>query len=200
MTERLSARDWLDFGLKVFSQEGVEGLKADALARKMGVSRGSFYWHFEDLADFQERLIGHWKTKATEAIIAHIEQFDSPKERMDSLLRQAFGHVGSLEVRMRTWAANNAAAAKAVKDIDRRRLVYLEKLLLDSGVSPQLAATRAQVLYWAYLGASLSGDRLDRAPLDLMLSELGRIGFGDIAAADPGITAKGRRSRRGYEA
>src|SRR5262247_806299 len=56
MTERLTAQDWIDFALTTLAQEGFDALKADVLARKLGISRGSFYWHFSDLGTFHARV------------------------------------------------------------------------------------------------------------------------------------------------
>jgi AcrR family transcriptional regulator len=190
MRERLTAQDWIDFALKALAREGFAVLKADVLARKMGISRGSFYWHFDDLDTFHASVIAHWKQTATEAIIADIERHESPVERMDALLRRAFGHRGSVETRMRSWAENNKEAARAVRDVDHRRRVYIERLLQDAGVAAPLAATRAQLLYWAYLGAALSCSRLVGEQLNRTVLELKRIGFAGVSIK---LTAVGPR-------
>src|SRR5581483_12149486 len=100
MSERLTAQDWIDFALKTLARQGAEALKADVLARKLGVSRGSFYWHFSALGDFHARLIARWREIATEAIIAGLAQYDSPSKRLAALLRAALSHDARLEVRM----------------------------------------------------------------------------------------------------
>jgi AcrR family transcriptional regulator len=178
MPGRLSAQDWIDFGLTALAREGADTLKADVLARKLGVSRGSFYWHFADLAAFHSRVIARWKQVATEAIIADVERHGSRAERLDALLRHAFGGGAAVEIRMRTWAESNAAAARALAEIDRRRRAYIEGLLVEEGLAPSLAATRTQVLYWTYLGAALSRSKLAGARLDRMVAELTAIGLG----------------------
>jgi AcrR family transcriptional regulator len=178
MTRRLTAQDWIDFALTTLAREGFGALKADALARKLGVSRGSFYWHFSDLGAFHARVIEHWRQMATEAIIADIERHEARAERVDALLRRAFGRGAGLEIRMRTWADNNADAARALSDIDRRRRDYMERLLMEAGVAPALAATRVQLLYWTYLGAALSRAKLTGERLERMVAELKRIGLG----------------------
>jgi AcrR family transcriptional regulator len=178
MAERLTAHDWIDFGLKTLAREGFEALKADVLARKRGISRGSFYWHFADLGAFHALLVEQWKKTATEAIIVDIERYASPEERIDALLRHAFGRGGSLEIRMRTWAESNPEAARAVLEIDRRRCGYIEQLLVTAGIAPPLAATRAQLLYWTYLGAALSRNRLSGERLNGMVAELKQLALG----------------------
>ena len=180
MTERLTAQDWIDFALMTLAHEGFDALKADVLARKLGVSRGSFYWHFADLGTFHARVIEHWKQVSTEAIIADIERYESQEERLDTLLRHAFGHGAALEIRMRAWAENNADAARALDDVDRRRRGYIERMLLEAGVTPPLTATRTQVLYWTYLGAALSRSRLTGQRLDRMVAELKQIALGGL--------------------
>jgi AcrR family transcriptional regulator len=195
MAERLTAQDWIDFALTTLAREGFHALKADVLARKIGVSRGSFYWHFTDLDSFHARVIERWRQVATESIIADLERFDSREERLDVLLRRAFGGDALLEVRMRSWADKNAAAARALGDIDRRRKTYIEQMLADAGVAPALAATRAQLLYWTYLGAALGRSKLAGEPLDRIVAELKRIGLGELS--DKPLSGRQRASEAG---
>ena len=182
MTKRLTAQDWIDFALTTFAHEGFDALKADVLARRIGVSRGSFYWHFSDLGTFHARVIEHWRQVATEAIIADIERHQARKERLEALLRRAFGDASKLDIRMRSWADNNAQAARALSNVDRRRQEYIRQLLVEAGVAVSLAATRAQLLYWTYLGAALSRSRLTGERLDRMVAELKLVGLGDPCA------------------
>jgi AcrR family transcriptional regulator len=180
MTARLTAQDWIDVALATLAREGADALKADVLARKLGVSRGSFYWHFADLGAFHARVIERWKQVATEAIIADIERHEEREARLDALLRHAFGGGAALEIRMRAWASGNAEAARALRDVDRRRQEYMERLLVEAGIAPPLAATRAQLMYWAYLGAALSRSRLTGERLDRMVAEIKQIAFGKL--------------------
>jgi AcrR family transcriptional regulator len=197
MTPRLTAQDWLDFALRTLAREGFDALKADVLARKLGVSRGSFYWHFTDLAAFHVCVIEYWKKLATDAIIADIERHESREVRLDALLRHAFGRGAIVEIRMRAWAENNAGAARALGDIDRRRRDYIEQLLVEAGTAPALAATRAQLLYWVYLGAAWSRTKLTGERLDRTVAELKQIALGGLPAVidDRHQTGLSRRRR-----
>jgi AcrR family transcriptional regulator len=195
MTKRLTAQDWIDFALATLSREGVDALKADVLARKLGASRGSFYWHFPDLGTFHARVIEHWKETTTEATIVDIERYESREERLDALLRRAFGQTAVLEVRMRAWADNNAQAAQALSDVDRRRREYIERMLVEAGIEPTQADTRAQLLYWSYLGAALSRSRLGGERLDRIVAELKRIGLEKPPAPSGVINDRHQRRR-----
>jgi AcrR family transcriptional regulator len=183
MTKRLAAEDWTNFALKTLAREGFDALKADVLARKLGVSRGSFYWHFTDLDDFHTRVIEHWRQTATEAVIADLERYASREQRLEVLLRRALSHHNALEMRMRAWADNKAEAAQAVQEMDRKRCEYMERMLVDAGIAPILAATRVQLLYWIYLGAALSKSRPTGVQLDRFVTELKQIGLGGLPAA-----------------
>jgi AcrR family transcriptional regulator len=175
MTDQLSAKDWLDQGLKALAARGFTALKAEPLAKAMGVSRGSFYWHFTDVDAFHAAILRHWREVAAERIIANVEAASSNEKPVALLLRQAFGGGLALEKAVRAWAAHDPAAQNAVQAIDRRRLGYVENLLKASGFSPGTARARAQILYWAFVGFALSDQPLPRARQAAVLDELLRI-------------------------
>jgi len=177
MADQLSAKDWLDQGLRALAARGFTALKAEPLAKAMGVSRGSFYWHFADVDAFHAAILRHWREVAAERIIANVETASSSenKDPLALLLRQAFGGGLALEKAVRTWAAHDPAAQNAVQAIDRRRLSYVENLLSTSGLSPGIARARAQILYWAFVGFALSDQPLPRARQAAVLDELLRI-------------------------
>src|SRR5205814_4312759 len=77
MADQLSAKDWLDQGLKALAKSGFTALKAEPLAKAMGVSRGSFYWHFADIGAFHAAILKHWREVAAEQIIADLEAADN---------------------------------------------------------------------------------------------------------------------------
>jgi AcrR family transcriptional regulator len=175
MTEQLSAKDWLDQGLKTLASDGFTALKAEPLAKAMGVSRGSFYWHFADIGAFHAAILKHWREIAAEQIIANLEAHKSKDNPLELLLRQAFGGRLVLEKAVRTWATLDPVARSAVQAIDRRRLGYVEKLLGASGLPADVARPRAQILYWAFLGFALSDRPLPQARQAEVIDELLRI-------------------------
>ena len=175
MADQLSAKDWLDQGLKVLIQNGFTALKAEPLAKALGVSRGSFYWHFTDVEAFHTAILKHWREVAAERIIADVEAAAGNDKPLQLLLRRVFGERVVLEKAVRSWAAVDPAAKAAVQAIDRRRLGYVEGLLRASGLSPDMARARAQILYWAFLGFALSDGPLPRARQQAVLEEMLRI-------------------------
>lgn len=180
MGQRLVAQDWIDFGLSVLEREGFEALKAGQLSRELGVTRGSFYWHFTDLADYHSRLIEHWQDLATRSVIEEIERVESPRPRLAELLRRAFSNTSGLELRMRAWADKNAVAANALHAIDDQRTAYMARLLCSTGVEEAVADTRARLLYWSYIGALFSRVPLPPNDLQIIVSELLAMAFAGV--------------------
>ncbi|MGC2780316.1 MAG: TetR/AcrR family transcriptional regulator [Bradyrhizobium sp.] len=175
MNEQLSAKDWLDQGLKVLAGKGFTALKAEPLAKAMGVSRGSFYWHFADVAAFHSELLKHWREIAAEQIITGVAASVGDDPAIAVLLQRTFSIRLTLERAVRSWAASDPAARHAVQAIDRRRLGYVESLLAAGGLPPAVAQARAQVLYWAFLGHALSDRPLPPAQQNAVIDELVRI-------------------------
>ncbi|SIO05568.1 transcriptional regulator, TetR family [Bradyrhizobium erythrophlei] len=175
MTDQLSAKDWLDQGLKTLARDGFTALKAEPLAKAMGVSRGSFYWHFADIGAFHAAILKQWREVAAEQIIANVEAASNHENPLTLLLRRVFGERLALENAVRTWASVDAAARAAVQAIDQRRLGYVESLLRQSGLPAEKAQARAQILYWAFLGSALSDRPLPKARQQAMLEEMLRI-------------------------
>ncbi len=171
MADQLSADDWVARGLQALAKDGFTGLKAEPLAKTMGVSRGSFYWHFTDLAAFHDAVLKRWREIAAERIIADVEA-DNAGEPLRALLRRTFGAKLDLERAVRNWAAFEPAAQAAVRAIDRRRLDYIQTLLEKSGLATAIAQARAQILYWTFLGFALSNPSLPAARLQMLLDEI----------------------------
>jgi AcrR family transcriptional regulator len=175
MADQLSARDWLDQGLRTLAESGFTALKAEPLAKAMGVSRGSFYWHFADIGAYRAAILKHWREIAAEQIIANVEASSKDDSPLLLLLRRSFSSRPALENAVRTWATVDPVARAAVQAMDRRRLGYVESLFERSGVSPGVARSRAQIFYWAFLGFALSDKPLPRPRQEAVLDELLRI-------------------------
>lgn len=175
MIEQLSAKDWLDQGLKVLAKKGFTALKAEPMAKAMGVSRGSFYWHFTDIGAFHTELLSRWREVAAEQVITGVEAAANDQPPLAVLLRRTFAGRRALEKAVRSWAASDAGARNAVQAIDRRRLDYVANLIAAEGLTLEAAQARAQILYWAFLGFALSDRALPRPQHEAVIDELIRI-------------------------
>jgi hypothetical protein len=165
MSDQLSANDWVDAGLKALASRGFTALKAEPLAKALRVSRAAFH----------AAILARWHEVAAEQIIANVEAAAKDEDPLALLLRRVFGERLTLERAVRTWASVDATARTAVQAIDRRRLTYVEGLLAQSGLPAEQARTRAQILYWAFLGFALSDQPLPKARQHAAINELLRM-------------------------
>lgn len=156
---KLSADDWLLAAIAAMASGGVENVKIERLAKNLGTSKGSFYWHFKDRPDLLNQLIRYWVTNGTQAIMDASERSkQNPSDKLRSLIRVAVEDpVGSLtsaqgEMAIRGWATNDPAIGKIVADTDQQRIQYVARLLQAHGHSAEDARAQSQQLYLMLLG------------------------------------------------
>ncbi|MEM9385508.1 MAG: helix-turn-helix domain-containing protein [Pseudomonadota bacterium] len=167
----MSRDDWIAHGSRVLAQNGVAALKAEPLARQLGVSRGSFYWHFQDIQAFHRAVLEHWRARSTLQVIRRIEARRA--DRLATLMGEAFEASWELERAVRAWASQATWVAEEVAQVDEVRLTFLEQLLLSEGLSASTARARALLLYWAALGQMLTpGMRLKRGAVSKLAQML----------------------------
>ena len=152
MTDRLTKSDWISHGLATLAKDGANALKVGPMADGLKVSRGSFYWHFRDIADFRAQLLQAWQEQATDRVIRDLEAQKGRTDRLKQLMRGAFTGKRSLDRAIRSWSAEDREVAVIVASVDARRVAYIAKMLAAAGVEGQKALRRAAFLYWAYLG------------------------------------------------
>src|SRR5580658_8170485 len=179
---RLKPAEWVNAGLKALAKSGFSALKADTLANRLGISRGSFYWHFADVSAFHAAILRRWREIALENVIDEIEGAD---DRLEALAARAFARNAGIERAVRAWATADGRARAAVEAVDAERTRYLRKLLIDAGVPPGVAGTRARIINWCYLGFALSSNKLDDDTLKQVVGDLSQ-----LARAKPGRSAE----------
>ncbi len=161
MTDRLNKDDWLQHGLKTLSKKGFSKISAGYMARELEVTRGSFYWHFEDIETFHQLLLERWRSVTTLQTIERVDGSASGHLRLNLILRRAFDADRQLERSVRAWATSYTPAANAVATVDRERMQYLEDILVSSGLDIRKARSRARFLYWSYLGHVMNSNAPD---------------------------------------
>lgn len=169
-TDRKTKADWTDAGLRALESQGHVALKAQPLAEILGVTRGSFYWHFKSLDDFHSAVLLHWRARKYEEIVESVSREGG--ERLRNLLDRALAEPSRLEVAVRSWALVNAEAARMVDEVDRRRTTFIADLLAEQGCPPTLRAGRAKFLNWAYLGFALGDRPISTEERELMVADM----------------------------
>jgi AcrR family transcriptional regulator len=158
MNDRLTKDDWITHGLRTLANDGANALKVGPMATKLKVSRGSFYWHFRDIADFRSQMLRSWQERSTDQVIRELEAAKTEPDRLKHFMQRAFAAKRNLDRAIRSWAAEDEDVAKIVASVDARRVAYIAKLLVAAGVESKQALRRAAFLYWAYLGQAIVMD------------------------------------------
>ena len=158
MNDRLTKPAWIRQGLRTLANDGPSGLKVGPMSARLQVSRGSFYWHFRDIADFRSQLLQSWREISTEQVIEDLAARQGESGRLKRLMRRALNGGRRLDRAVRSWAAQDEEVAAVVVAVDARRIAGIAKLLFDAGVECERATHRATFLYWAYLGQAAGMD------------------------------------------
>lgn len=166
----LTSDDWIKASFRALSSGGVQAIRAEAIARDLKVSKGSFYWHFKDVPDLKAQMLEHWAAQATDAIIADVEaNGGSGRAQLERLVEAAtddrnlvYGGVQA-EGAIREWARYDSTAAAVLKAVDQRRLAYVAELFAKCGFSAASGRSGANILYGALIGleALASGELAD---------------------------------------
>lgn len=120
---RKTPQTWIAAGLKALPKQGPDGIRAETLARTLDTTKGSFYWHFKDVPDFQAALLETWLEAARKRLDALLGDEEIAIRRLRSL---AGFKPTSLDKAVRAWAQNNTAAQKTVSAFDKSILEEAE--------------------------------------------------------------------------
>lgn len=153
MTKHLGPQDWIVAALRTLANDGVDAVRVERLADTLGVTKGSFYWHFADRGVLLAAVLEAWKGRATADIIAEVEgEGGDARARLKALLTIVLAVDGRLERQVRAWAALDPSAAAAQESVDRLRIGYLEQLFAGLGFGPGEVRIRSQFAYHAMVG------------------------------------------------
>jgi AcrR family transcriptional regulator len=178
---RLSAEDWARAALEALAEGGLAAVAVEPVAVRLGVSKGSFYWHFRNRRALVEAALQRWE-EWTEEVIVRLEDVGDPVARMRALLEGAFGNRHDAAVSFRLISeADDPAVGAVARRVSERRLAYMRAILEEAGQPPQEAARRVLSGYGTYLGlAALTRVGVVReVPSDLV----------DLAMAELGLTS-----------
>ncbi|WP_329239696.1 TetR/AcrR family transcriptional regulator [Actinoallomurus sp. NBC_01490] len=154
MSGRRSREDWIAAGLHALLNEGPDAVAVQPIARSLGATKGSFYWHFDSRDDLLRAVLARWETVATHDVIAELEASEAaPEEKVRRLFAAVTAgsarHPGQL---LLLGGVHHPDVAAAVERTTERRIGYVARLLGETGVPPTVAVRRATLAYAAYLG------------------------------------------------
>jgi len=150
---RLSAADWAQGALDMLAEAGVAGVAVEPLARRLGVTKGSFYWHFPSRDALLAAALERWEQTELEEVFARLEGIEDPRQRLRELFRrvalEAKGHIIYSEL---LKALDHPVVQPVMERVSKRRLDYLSLSFRQIGMARAEAQQRARLTYAAYVG------------------------------------------------
>ncbi len=150
---RLSAADWEQAALDQIAEQGVASVAVEVLARRLGVTKGSFYWHFETRDALLDAALKRWEQTDVEGLIQQLDPIADPRERLLALFRRT-----SREIRTHViysallQAIDHPAVRPVMQRVSQRRVQYLALAYKGLGMSRRDAMDRGRLAYSAYVG------------------------------------------------
>jgi AcrR family transcriptional regulator len=164
----LQPEDWIRAAFARLAGEGIEAVRVELLARDLGVSKGSFYWHFQDREELLAKMFDRWEKDEIEWLD---ETVITPKAavRWARFVRHCTDpQLARLESAMRTWSRRDDRIAARISAIERKRTAHISSVLRAIGFAAPAAESWAEITLLVYLGW------LDRVTRDLEFQVSGR--------------------------
>ena len=151
---RLAADDWRAAALATLVSDGIEAVQITALARELGVTRGSFYWHFESREALLDALLETWRAHNTGVMLDAIKGSTTLDDAILALFAVWVDHSRfdpMLDQAIRDWARHDALVRSAVKAEDDARVAAIADLFQRHGYDPIEAFIRARIIYFTQI-------------------------------------------------
>lgn len=157
---QLDRSAWIQAATEVLAEEGISGLRVEVLAKRLKVTKGSFYWHFQDRRDLLLAVLQVWKDGRIRDIVKQTRA--EPGKELEQIYHVIDVYSASrsrrgamIELAVRDWARRDPDAAAIVAEVDDWRLRCARDLFLACGVPMEEASSRCMLLYAYVFGISL---------------------------------------------
>jgi AcrR family transcriptional regulator len=153
---RLQRKDWVEAGLRRLAESGVEAVRVEVLARELGATKGSFYWHFKNRPELLAAMLQEWEAE-TDRIGAESARGATPTQRIDRFVQliaspEAAAAKAALENAIFAWSYHDPAVARRVAAVEAKRIANATRLLQEIGFEPADAAWWGETGYTTFIG------------------------------------------------
>jgi AcrR family transcriptional regulator len=153
---------WIDAGLRALAAGGPDAVRVEVLARELGVTKGGFYWHFDDRRALLEEVLDGWERLGVDAVIKAVEVGEGDAK---AKLRRLFGLATSgavsgfsgedvlrMDLAVREWARRDEAVGRRMRRVDNRRMDYMRSLFGAFVADPDEVEARCLIAFSLWLG------------------------------------------------
>lgn len=157
--KRMTREDWLRRALEVVATKGHAKLRIHELVTHLGVTRGSFYWHFKDRDEFVRALVDHYHGWSTDQVMVEVERVGGDaSQRLKTVMRfVAEKDLGRYEVAMMSWGVQEPVVETSFRLAIQRRMEFIRSLFVQLGYTGQELETRTRA-FVGYMGMIHTAD------------------------------------------
>jgi len=177
---RLSRSDWLEVALELIQDNGINAVTVDALAVKLGITRGSFYHHFKGRHDLYKEMLDYWKLKWTVELRDDVDALGLDGHQSLIALGNLIKHrnAAGYDIAVRAWAVHDEQAKIIVAEADKIRLDFIRRQFEKIGFNGLDLENRSRLfLFYAMSEAAFfdpteeeTTRQLERVRLDFLTS------------------------------
>jgi AcrR family transcriptional regulator len=170
---------WIDEGLRALAAGGPDAVRIDALAQALGVTRGGFYWHFENRQALLDEMLDNWERVSIDDVIARVDsEGGDPRARLRRLfaLASSSRDVLKIDLAIRDWSRRDATVGERLRRVDNRRMKYLRSLFGGFCADEDDVEARCTVVMSLFVGSHfIAADHAGRRRADVVDLVLGRL-------------------------
>ena len=170
---------WVDEGLRALAAGGPDAVRIEALAQALGVTKGGFYWHFEDRRALLEEMLDKWERVAVEDVIDRLEaESGDARSRLALLFELASSRedILRIDLAVRDWARRDEALARRLRRLDNRRMDYMRALFGDFCADEDDAEARSMLAFSLWIGNNfIAADHGGRSRADVLRLTMQRL-------------------------
>lgn len=175
---------WIEEGLRALAAGGPDAVRIEALADALGVSKGGFYWHFEDRRALLDEMLDTWERATTDEVVERVESEGGDAR---AKLRRAFALISSgdgllaIDLAVRDWSRRDETVAERLRRLDNRRMDYLRSLFGAFCSDADDVEARCMLSFSLLIGNHfIAADHGARSRADVLKLTLRRLGGLDI--------------------
>jgi AcrR family transcriptional regulator len=181
---RTPRSSWIDEGLRALAAGGPEAVRIEPLARALGVTKGGFYWHFDDRHALLEAMLDAWERVSVDEVIDRIEgrggdaraklrRLSAIASSSDELLRI---DPLRIDLAIRDWARRDKTVARRLRRVDNRRMDYMRSLFGAFCPDEDDAEARCMLAFSLWIGSPfIAADHGERSRADVLALAMRRL-------------------------
>ena len=176
---RTARSRWIDAGLRALAAAGPDAVRIEALAQTLGVTKGGFYWHFDDRRALLDEMLDTWERATIDEVIERVEgEGGDARARLRRLFALASSTGGLLktDLAVRDWARRDETVAARLRRADNRRMAYLRSLFGAICPDEDEVEVRCMVAFSLWIGNHfIAADHGARTRADVLRLALRRL-------------------------